>query len=76
MEIRVRLLADDVRAEGERVTAAFKEWVDAGACQSGGGSTAGATAALHSCGRLALRALSAAGSRMRCRRGACYARQQ
>ncbi|PSC71684.1 phosphoglucomutase [Micractinium conductrix] len=32
MEIRVALKAADVRAEGERVTAAFKEWVDAGCC--------------------------------------------
>lgn len=30
MEIRVAIQASDVRAEGERVTAAFKQWVDAG----------------------------------------------
>jgi hypothetical protein len=30
MEIRVRVKADDVRAESDRVTAAFKDWVDAG----------------------------------------------
>ena len=30
MEIRVRLTAEDVRAEGEKVTAAFKDWLDAG----------------------------------------------
>ncbi|KAL4451395.1 hypothetical protein ABPG77_009467 [Micractinium sp. CCAP 211/92] len=30
MEIRVAIRAADVRAEGERITAAFKEWVDAG----------------------------------------------
>lgn len=30
MEIRVAIKAEDARAEGERVTAAFKEWVDAG----------------------------------------------
>lgn len=36
MEIRVALKAADVRAEGERVTAAFKEWVDAGARHNGG----------------------------------------
>ncbi|GAB4820323.1 hypothetical protein N2152v2_007369 [Parachlorella kessleri] len=31
MEIRVRLTAEDVRAEGEKVTAEFKKWLDAGA---------------------------------------------
>lgn len=30
MEIRVAIQASDVQAEGERVTAAFKDWVDAG----------------------------------------------
>ena len=30
MEIRIKILAEDVRSEGERVTAAFKEWVDGG----------------------------------------------
>ena len=30
MEIRVRLTAEDVRAEGEKVTAEFKKWLDAG----------------------------------------------
>jgi phosphomannomutase len=30
MEIRIKIIADDVRSEGERVTAAFKEWVDGG----------------------------------------------
>ena len=30
MEIRVAINAADVRAEGDRVTAAFKQWVDAG----------------------------------------------
>jgi hypothetical protein len=30
MEIRVAIQAADVQAEGERVTAAFKDWVDAG----------------------------------------------
>lgn len=31
MEIRVAIKAGDVRVEGERVTAAFREWVLAGA---------------------------------------------
>jgi phosphomannomutase len=31
MEIRVKILADDVRAEGEAVTAAFHDWVVSGA---------------------------------------------
>jgi hypothetical protein len=31
MEIRVAIKASDARAEGDKVTAAFKEWVDAGA---------------------------------------------
>ena len=35
MEIRVALQAADVRAEGERVTAAFKSWVLAGERQGG-----------------------------------------
>jgi hypothetical protein len=35
MEIRVKILAEDVRSEAARVTAAFKEWMDAGA----GGAT-------------------------------------
>lgn len=30
MEIRVAIKASDARAEGDKVTAAFKEWVDAG----------------------------------------------
>jgi hypothetical protein len=30
MEIRVKLTADDVRAEGQKVTAEFKKWLDAG----------------------------------------------
>lgn len=31
MEIRVKIKADDVAAEGAKVTAGFKEWMDAGA---------------------------------------------
>jgi phosphomannomutase len=30
MEIRIKIVSDDVQAEGSRVTAAFKEWVDSG----------------------------------------------
>jgi hypothetical protein len=30
MEIRIKILADDVRSEGDAVTAAFKEWVEGG----------------------------------------------
>jgi hypothetical protein len=37
MEIRVAIKAADVRAEGDRVTAAFKQWVDAGGWVKGGG---------------------------------------
>lgn len=31
MEIRVKILAEDVQAEGATITAAFKEWIDQGA---------------------------------------------
>ena len=31
MEIRVKILADDVQAEGAKITAAFKQWLDQGA---------------------------------------------
>ncbi len=31
-EIRVRVTAEDVKPEADKVTAAFKEWVDAGGC--------------------------------------------
>lgn len=31
MEIRVKILADDVQSEGIKITEAFKEWLDAGA---------------------------------------------
>jgi len=31
MEIRIKLLAENVQAEGARVTSGFKEWVDEGA---------------------------------------------
>ena len=40
MEIRVAVRASDVRTEADRVTAAFKGWVDAGVggwVQGGGG---------------------------------------
>lgn len=41
MEIRVAIKASDVRGEGDRVTAAFKQWVDAGAAAAGLGGSCG-----------------------------------
>lgn len=65
MEIRVALKATDVRAEGERVTAAFKQWVDAGEggrWPAGGAAGAGRWAALARSSAVVVQVVQSAGA--------------